>query len=123
MGAYTLLRIVCRFLLPFIMLFGFHVIIGGDLSPGGGFQGGVVLVSTYLLIHFLSEENTLELQELVWVAKLLFFLLLLGGCFHDLLGAWLGHTGYLLLKNALIGGLVMLGMGAIVTIFLEEGTL
>lgn len=30
-------------LYPFILLFGFYIILNGHASPGGGFQGGAVL--------------------------------------------------------------------------------
>jgi multicomponent Na+:H+ antiporter subunit B len=34
---------ICRILIPFIQLFGLYVIAHGHHSPGGGFQGGVIL--------------------------------------------------------------------------------
>lgn len=51
-------RIVTRIMVPFIQLFGLYVIMHGDSSPGGGFQGGVILGSSIILfaIIFGSEE-------------------------------------------------------------------
>lgn len=51
-------RVVTRILVPFIQLFGLYVIMHGDSSPGGGFQGGVILGSSIILfaIIFGSEE-------------------------------------------------------------------
>jgi multicomponent Na+:H+ antiporter subunit B len=40
----------CRFLFPFILLFGAYIFIHGHLTPGGGFQGGAVIASGFLLI-------------------------------------------------------------------------
>lgn len=37
------------FLTPFVFLFGLYVIIHGHLSPGGGFQGGVILGSISII--------------------------------------------------------------------------
>jgi multicomponent Na+:H+ antiporter subunit B len=39
----------CRFLFPLIMLFGTYIFIHGHLTPGGGFQGGAIIASGFLL--------------------------------------------------------------------------
>ena len=39
-------------LLPFALVFMLYVILHGHLSPGGGFQGGVLMVACVLLIYF-----------------------------------------------------------------------
>jgi multicomponent Na+:H+ antiporter subunit B len=41
----------CRFLFPLILLFGAYIFIHGHLSPGGGFQGGAVIASAFVLIY------------------------------------------------------------------------
>jgi len=43
-------------LFPVIMLFGVYVMIYGHLSPGGGFQGGVIIASGVLLL-LISDQN------------------------------------------------------------------
>ncbi len=45
-----ILDVAARKLAPFILLFGCYVIAYGHLSPGGGFQGGVVLASGIILL-------------------------------------------------------------------------
>ena len=40
---------LCRFLIPFIQLFGLYVIAHGHGSPGGGFQGGCILAASFVL--------------------------------------------------------------------------
>jgi multicomponent Na+:H+ antiporter subunit B len=35
---------------PFIFIFGIYVIMAGHISPGGGFQGGVILASLSILL-------------------------------------------------------------------------
>lgn len=40
------------FLFPLLILFGIYIFINGHLTPGGGFQGGVVLASAFLLLLF-----------------------------------------------------------------------
>jgi multicomponent Na+:H+ antiporter subunit B len=39
----------CRFLFPLTMLFGAYIFIHGHLTPGGGFQGGAIIASGFLL--------------------------------------------------------------------------
>ena len=48
----------CRLLIPIIQLFAFYVVAHGHYSPGGGFQGGVILGASFILYaigHDLSE--------------------------------------------------------------------
>jgi multicomponent Na+:H+ antiporter subunit B len=46
----TIVDLVSRKLVPYILLFGMYLISYGHLSPGGGFQGGAVLSSAVLLL-------------------------------------------------------------------------
>ena len=39
-------------LLPFVLVYMFYIILHGHLSPGGGFQGGVLMVAAVLLVYF-----------------------------------------------------------------------
>jgi len=41
----------CRFLFPLILLLGAYIFIHGHLTPGGGFQGGAVVASGFLLVY------------------------------------------------------------------------
>lgn len=38
-------------ILPFALVFGLYVILFGTISPGGGFQGGVIVAVSALLIY------------------------------------------------------------------------
>ena len=44
-----ILRIVARFLIPVIMLFGLYIQFHGEYSPGGGFQAGIVVAAGWIL--------------------------------------------------------------------------
>jgi multicomponent Na+:H+ antiporter subunit B len=44
-----ILRVIARFLIPLIMLFGLYIQFHGEYSPGGGFQAGVVFASGWIL--------------------------------------------------------------------------
>jgi len=44
-----MLDVASRKIAPYVLLFGCYLISNGHLSPGGGFQGGVVLASGLVL--------------------------------------------------------------------------
>ena len=68
--ASELLRSGAAFLVPFLVLFGVFIFVHGHLTPGGGFQGGVLIASAMLLI-LLSEANAvLNHTLLAWVESL-----------------------------------------------------
>ncbi len=78
-----IVHMVSRKLTPYILLFGLYLISYGHLSPGGGFQGGVVLASGVILLcltrgvrltQTIFPEKNLGFAE-IWM----FFLFLLIG--------------------------------------------
>jgi multicomponent Na+:H+ antiporter subunit B len=48
----------CRLLIPFIQLFALYVIAHGHHSPGGGFQGGVILGASIILLAISQDLRT-----------------------------------------------------------------
>ncbi|MCR5521246.1 MAG: hypothetical protein K6F44_05005 [Lachnospiraceae bacterium] len=44
-----ILKTIARFAVPFILIFGIYVILNGHLSPGGGFSGGAIVGSGFIL--------------------------------------------------------------------------
>lgn len=54
----TIVDGVARLMVPFIQLFGLYVITHGHYGPGGGFQGGVILAASFMLLRLaLGEED------------------------------------------------------------------
>ena len=51
-----ILQKASKLLFPVIMLFGVYVMVYGHLSPGGGFQGGVIVASGVLLL-LISDQH------------------------------------------------------------------
>ena len=54
MKHHSILRVVGKIVLPYILLFALYVQFHGDFGPGGGFQAGVILaagVILYGMIH------------------------------------------------------------------------
>lgn len=122
-GTYTLLRIISRFLHPFVLMFGVYIVLNGDLSPGGGFQGGVVLASSFILLYFIGEVNKLNTTMIIRIEKVLFLLLVIVTFLSRVDSVNTYHIYYLVAMNTIIGMKVALGIGAIIIIFLEEGNI
>jgi len=68
--ASLVLYTACRFLFPLILLFGAYTFIHGHLTPGGGFQGGAIIASAFLLVYLgcrrrrISEKGAKTLESL-----------------------------------------------------------
>lgn len=50
----------CRVLFPLILVFGSYIFIHGHLTPGGGFQGGAIIASGFLLIYLGCREKRIS---------------------------------------------------------------
>jgi multicomponent Na+:H+ antiporter subunit B len=48
---------VARFLVPYIQVFALYVITHGHYGPGGGFQGGVILAASMMLLRLSLGED------------------------------------------------------------------
>lgn len=55
----TIIKTVCRILIPFIQIYALYVVAHGDFSPGGGFQGGVIFGSSFILLAISYNLKTL----------------------------------------------------------------
>jgi len=55
-----IIKIITRKLFPFILLYGCYLISHGHLSPGGGFQGGVIFGSALILLGLVEGVRLTE---------------------------------------------------------------
>jgi len=90
MRSSKIIRTIVQKLFPFIMLFGFYLISHGHLSPGGGFQGGVVLGTAIILLalsHNIEQtEKKFKSRWLIMLEKLGILTLIFLGFLGILLG-------------------------------------
>ncbi|MGI9517194.1 MAG: MnhB domain-containing protein [Pirellulaceae bacterium] len=56
-GMSLIVKTTCSWLKGFILLYGIHIILYGHLTPGGGFAGGVIAASAFLLILLAEGER------------------------------------------------------------------
>lgn len=111
-----LLEVVTGKIGPIVLLFGFYVMLYGHVSPGGGFQGGVIVASG---IVFLALGNPQEgssgisnPEVLVRLESVAFLLLIIvffsgflvgNGFFGNPLESTQIPVGYIVILNAVIG--------------------
>jgi multicomponent Na+:H+ antiporter subunit B len=119
------------------VLVGLYVVIHGHQTPGGGFQGGVILATALLLVYLCDQYRTLQRVGPVWLVELAeaiggagLVLIGLAGLvfgqafFENVLP--LGHAGELLsagtipLSSAAVGLAVAGGFSFMLTEFLEQ---
>jgi multicomponent Na+:H+ antiporter subunit B len=60
MSQQTLIRVVAKLAIPFILMLGIYVILHGELGPGGGFQGGVILAAGLILYGLVFGADELR---------------------------------------------------------------
>lgn len=88
---YKILKLVNRFILPFIIFFALYVQINGEDSPGGGFQAGAIFASGIIALTLISDFKLCDSKSLSMIATsgvMLYFLtgvvsILFGGAYLD----------------------------------------
>ncbi|HET7276224.1 MAG TPA: Na(+)/H(+) antiporter subunit B [Longimicrobiaceae bacterium] len=56
----VVLRVGAKVLIPFILLFGLYVQFHGEVSPGGGFQAGVICAAAFILYGLVFGLETAQ---------------------------------------------------------------
>jgi multicomponent Na+:H+ antiporter subunit B len=120
-GASPSLRVASLFLIPLLVSLGCYVVLHGQLTPGGGFQGGVVLAAgpivillagRYLALKRVAPEWMLEAAESLGAAG--YALIGLGGLIFA--GVYmknflpLGTTGKLLSAGMIVPNSIAVGL-------------
>ncbi len=87
-GMTVIVKTISSWVKVIIFLFGIYIILFGHLTPGGGFAGGVILASSYVLLmlafgrEFAEENLSLPLaSKLDCVGALAFALIAIFGLF------------------------------------------
>jgi multicomponent Na+:H+ antiporter subunit B len=57
LGESLIIQTAVRMMVPFIQLFGLYVIVHGHYSPGGGFQGGVILGASFVALALAFDQK------------------------------------------------------------------
>jgi len=83
-----LLEVVASKLGPVVLLFGFYVMLYGHISPGGGFQGGVIVASAIVFLALGTETqskltNTTVLGRIEALSFLVLIIVATSGVFFE----------------------------------------
>jgi multicomponent Na+:H+ antiporter subunit B len=119
-------KTTCRLIVPFIQLFGIYVIAHGHHSPGGGFQGGVILGAS-IILYAISHNMRASLMRIneklvVWLCGLGVLIYAGTGAICILLGA--NYLDYGVLSKILLvdavkarsHGILMVEIGVGITV-------
>jgi multicomponent Na+:H+ antiporter subunit B len=66
---HLILRIVAKFLIPLIFVFGLYIQFHGEYGPGGGFQAGVVFAAGFILHALIFGLKKTTPIAPVWLLK------------------------------------------------------
>ncbi len=66
----SLMRTGAKILFPLILLLGIYVFIHGHLTPGGGFQGGAIIATGFLLMLITFKRFNTNHNVMVWLESL-----------------------------------------------------
>lgn len=101
----------------YIIVFGIYVIANGHKSPGGGFQGGAILASVFIVHYLVTFQKKARSATLTRIEKLLY----LGLVLYAIVGIFYLNSQtttrmkeiQLLIMNILIGIKVSCGLTVI----------
>ena len=99
-----IIKTLARVLVPFIQLYALYVIMHGHHSPGGGFQGGVILGASFVLLvltHGLKDTQKRISEKSVAILSSLGVLIYagIGALCLILLGNFLDYSKLAILFN------------------------
>ena len=119
------------FIMPFILVYMFYIIFHGHLSPGGGFQGGVLMVAVVVFLYLgHGYKTTVNALSLHFMHGAEGFASILYVCFAMIGVAYAGNfcynalsdlgnigelwsTGTIFLMNSAVGFKVLTGVGVL----------
>ena len=71
MNRHSIVRVVGKFMIPYILLFALYVQFHGDYGPGGGFQAGVVFAVGIILYALIFGVETARRVLPAWLNRIM----------------------------------------------------
>ena len=117
-----IVKTVSRTIIPFIFLFGVYMIFFGHISPGGGFQGGVIVSMGIILAIVAYGEDIIDKYKteisLIEILGVSFFII--AGISGIVLGkSFLSSFGAIWVLNIIIGVKVCSGIVLFFMLFIR----
>ncbi len=120
-GESIILQIIIGLLYPFMLLFGFFIILNGHYTPGGGFQGGSILASLFIARYVVFPVDDIDSETLHAIQRVFLALILIVPTAVLFTGVIHRHPDfralYLTAMDILIGVQVGFGLGVAVLRF------
>lgn len=57
---FVILKNIFHLIVPYVIIYSFYIQLNGEISPGGGFQAGVIFASGVIMFDLTSNKNKLE---------------------------------------------------------------
>ncbi len=54
---FSVLRLIITFIIPFVILYSIYIQLNGEVSPGGGFQAGVIFASGIIGYELIFDKS------------------------------------------------------------------
>ena len=113
MSQNTIVQTTAKILLPFIIMFGAYVIINGADSVGGGFQGGAVISSAFIVRWIISPDKDIDIRYMKMAERILLLALVFTGMLlmgQSMAMRFVSGRVWMLCINILIGIKVTCGL-------------
>lgn len=132
----TIIKVSSKIVLPLSLLIGIFIILHGHLSPGGGFQGGVIIASAiiiYYLAYGMRETLNLfsikRLENIEKISALAFIFIGLLGIIYGLpffanvlnkgIAGQLFSSGTIFFMNFSVGFKVLSGVALLILVIIS----
>ena len=69
MKHHLILKVITKFMVGVIVLFGLYVQFHGDYSPGGGFLAGVIIAAAFILYAIVIGLENVQKVMPIWFAQ------------------------------------------------------
>jgi len=66
--AFYTIRIIC----PLLIMLGVYFILNGHITPGGGFQGGVILASFFIYRYMIFSIHDIHIKKIIMFKKIIY---------------------------------------------------
>jgi multicomponent Na+:H+ antiporter subunit B len=97
-----IVRVISKFILPYIVIFSIYILLNGEVSPGGGFQAGAILATAFASYDLISKKKITSDKELL-VSSSLGIMLYLSIGFVSILTGYNYLNYYALSSDRLLG--------------------
>ncbi len=115
------LQLIIGLLYPFMLLYGFHIILNGQFTPGGGFQGGCILATLFVARYVVFPVDDMDSERMHIIERLFLVLILVIPVLLLFTGVVSRYPAYrplyLMIMDLVIGVEVAFGLGVAVLRF------